>query len=99
MGRLHLIASKIGRPKLSLLERKSRASTSLYKSKTYLDSLDASQNKFKLGNLISGYSYENSFENKVFSISSPLSGLNFNTVQGYNSNLDINYTKRYDEYK
>ena len=71
----------------------------LYKSKTYLDSLDASQNKFKLGNLISGYSYENSFENKVFSISSPLSGLNFNTVQGYNSNLDINYTKRYDEYK
>lgn len=71
----------------------------LYKSKTYLDSLDASQNKFKLGNLISGYSYENSFENKVFSISSPLSGLNFNTVQGYNANLDINYTKRYDEYK
>ncbi|MGB2143887.1 MAG: DUF5686 and carboxypeptidase regulatory-like domain-containing protein [Flavobacteriaceae bacterium] len=71
----------------------------LYKSKTYLDSLDASQNKFKLGNLISGYSYENSFENKVFSISSPLSALNFNTVQGYNANLDINYTKRYDEYK
>ena len=28
-----------------------------------------------------------------------MSGLNFNTVQGYNSNLDINYTKRYDEYK
>ena len=71
----------------------------LYKSKTYLDSLDASKNKFKLGNLISGYSYKNSFENKVFSISSPLSGLNFNTVQGYNTNLDINYTKRYDEYK
>ena len=71
----------------------------LYKSKTYLDSLDASKNKFKLGNLISGYSYENSFENRVLSISSPLSGLNFNTVQGYNTNLDINYTKRYDEYK
>ena len=71
----------------------------LYKSKTYLDSLDASKNKFKLVNLISGYSYENSFENRVLSISSPLSGLNFNTVQGYNTNLDINYTKRYDEYK
>ena len=71
----------------------------LYKSKTYLDSLDASKNKFKLGNLISGYSYKNSFENRVLSISSPLSGLNFNTVQGYHTNLDINYTKRYDEYK
>ena len=71
----------------------------LYKSKTYLDSLDTDRNKFKLGNLMSGYSHENSFENKEFSISSPLNGFNFNTVQGYNSNLDINYTKRYDEYK
>lgn len=71
----------------------------LYNSKTYLDSIDANSNKFKLGNLISGYSYENSFENKVFSISSPLNSFNFNTVQGYNINLDIKYTKRYDEYK
>ena len=71
----------------------------LYNSKTYLDSIDANSNKFKLGNLISGYSYENSFENKVFSVSSPLNSFNFNTVQGYNINLDINYTKRYDEYK
>ena len=71
----------------------------LYNSKTYLDSIDASNNKFKLGNLISGYTYENSFEDKEFSISSPLAGLNFNTVQGYNANVDINYTKRYDEYK
>jgi hypothetical protein len=71
----------------------------LYNSKTYLDSIDASSNKFKLGNLISGYSYENSFENKVFSISSPLNSFNFNTVQGFNTNLDINYTKRYNEYK
>ena len=68
----------------------------LYNSKTYLDSIDANSNKFKLGNLISGYSYENSFENKVFSVSSPLNSFNFNTVQGYNINLDINYTKRYD---
>jgi len=71
----------------------------LYNSKTYLDSIDANSNKFKLGNLISGYSYENSFENKVFSVSSPLNSFNFNTVQGFNTNLDINYTKRYNEYK
>lgn len=71
----------------------------LYNSKTYLDSIDANSNKFKLGNLISGYSYENSFENKVFSVSSPLNSFNFNTVQGFNTNLDINYTKRYNEFK
>ena len=71
----------------------------LYNSKTYLDSIDAGNNKFKFGNLISGYTYENSFEDKEFSISSPLAGLNFNTVQGFNANVDVNYTKRYDEFK
>ena len=71
----------------------------LYNSKTYLDSLDTKNNKFKLGNLISGYTYENSFEDKEFRISSPLAGLNFNTVQGFNANVDVNYTKRYDEFK
>ena len=71
----------------------------LNNSKTYLDSIDASRNRFKLGNLISGYTYENSFENKAFSISSPLNGFNFNTVQGYNTNLDVNYTKRHNDYK
>ena len=71
----------------------------LYNSKTYLDSIDAGNNKFKFGNLISGYTNENSFEDKEFSISSPLAGLNFNTVQGFNANVDVNYTKRYDEFK
>jgi len=71
----------------------------LYNSKTYLDSIDAGNNKFKFGNLISGYTYENSFEDKEFSISSPVAGLNFNTVQGFNANVDVNYTKRYDEFK
>jgi len=71
----------------------------LYNSKTYLDSLDTKNNKFKLGNLISGYTYENSFEDKEMSISSPLAGVSFNTVQGFNANVDINYTKRYDEFK
>ena len=71
----------------------------LQNSKTYLDSIDTKNNKFKFGNLISGYTYENSFEDKELRISSPLAGLNFNTVQGFNANVDINYTKRYDEFK
>ena len=71
----------------------------LKKSKIYLDSVDTKNNTFKFGNLISGYTYENSFEHNEFSISSPLKGFNFNTVQGFNSNLEIDYTKRYDEFK
>ena len=71
----------------------------LKNSKTYQDSLDVKNNTFKIGNLISGYTYENSFEHKQFSISSPLTGFNFNTVQGFNSNLNIDYTKRHDEYR
>ena len=68
-------------------------------SKIYRDSVDLENNKFKFGNLLSGYSYDQSFENKSLSISSPFSGINLNTVQGYNSNLKLNYTKRYDEFK
>ncbi len=68
-------------------------------SKTYRDSVDLKNNKFKLGNLLFGYNYKNSFEHKKFDISSPLAGVNFNTVQGFNTMVDINYTKRYDEFK
>ena len=72
---------------------------SLKESKTYLDSLDNESNKFKLSDLITGYTYNTSFESKSIRISSPLNGISRNTVQGYNSNLKINYTKRYDEFK
>lgn len=71
----------------------------LKESKTYLDSLDIESNKFKLSDLITGYTHNTSFESKSIRISSPLNGISRNTVQGYNSNLKINYTKRYDEFK
>lgn len=68
-------------------------------SKTYLDSIDAKNNKFNILNIITGYSYSNSYENKRFEISSPLNSIGFNTVQGFNSNLKISYTKQIDEYR
>ena len=68
-------------------------------SKTYKDSIDAVNNKFKLGNLISGYNYSNSYENWNVGINSPLSTITFNTVQGWNLNLDTYYRKNYDEFK
>ena len=71
----------------------------LKESKTYLDSLDIESNKFKLSYLITGYTHNTSFESKNIRISSPLNGISRNTVQGYNSNLKIKYTKRYDGFK
>ncbi len=63
------------------------------KSKKYLDSIDTKQNKFKLLDVVSGYSYNDTYNKWGFSFSSPIGGLNFNTIQGWNSSLGINYSK------
>lgn len=71
----------------------------LRKSKSYLDSIDAKNNVFKIQNLLFGYNHKNSFKDWSLGYSSPLSGLQFNTVQGYNSKLIFSYRKNQDEYK
>ncbi|WP_055446490.1 DUF5686 and carboxypeptidase regulatory-like domain-containing protein [Lacinutrix mariniflava] len=68
-------------------------------SKPYLDSIDKEHNTFKIGNLLGGYSYQNSHKNYRFSIDSPIEKITFNTVQGWNASLGMRYTKNYDEYK
>ncbi|MBA6151159.1 DUF5686 and carboxypeptidase regulatory-like domain-containing protein [Gelidibacter maritimus] len=68
-------------------------------SKPYLDSIDAKNNRFKIQNLLFGYSYRNSFEDWSIGYSSPLSDFQFNTVQGYNSKLNFYYRKNQDEYR
>ena len=68
-------------------------------SKVYLDSVDLENNKFKILDVLQGYSYNNSYEKKYIGITGPLMGLSFNTVQGYNVSVSSNYTKRYNEYK
>ncbi len=71
----------------------------LRSSKTYLDSIDNNNNKFDIANLLTGYTFKNSYKKRNFSISGPLEGVHFNTVQGYNVSLDANFTKRYNDYK
>ena len=68
-------------------------------SKVYLDSVDEVSNKFKIGKLFSGYTFNDSYNKKSFGISGPINGLSFNTVQGYNLSLGLNFTKRYNDYK
>ena len=64
------------------------------KSKPYLDSTDAKRNKFKWSAPITGYTYRNSFKNWSVAYDGLLTGLGFNTVQGYQTSTGINYTKR-----
>lgn len=68
-------------------------------SKVYLDSVDRKNNKFKILNLLTGYTFEDSYNKKSFSISDPLEEIHFNTVQGYNVSLDANFTKKYNDFK
>lgn len=67
------------------------------KSKKYLDSVDAVSNKFGISDLLFGYNYSNSYRNQYFNISSPLLGTHFNTVQGWNSSVEISFRKNQDE--
>jgi hypothetical protein len=64
-------------------------------SQKYLDSIDKKNNKFKIFQLISGYSYKNSFEKTNFNYRGlvDLGSLNFNTVQGYSISTGFSFRK------
>lgn len=67
------------------------------KSKVYLDSVDAKNNRFQVLDVLTGYSYKNSFKRWEWSYDAPLPGVNFNTVQGWNGKAGLTYFKWYDE--
>ena len=67
------------------------------KSKKYLDSVDRVNNRFKLDHLFYGYTKTNSYKNTSFGISSPAQAFQFNTVQGWNSNVNLSYNKNNKE--
>lgn len=67
------------------------------RSKPYLDSLDAKNNQFKLIDLFAGYDYRNSYERRYFNINSPVTTIQFNTVQGWNADLGATYRRVLDE--
>lgn len=69
------------------------------KSKKYLDSVDKAQNRFKFGNLFTGYTFNNSYKKQSWSISSPAFTFKYNTVQGFNGDLTLAYKKDLDEYR
>jgi hypothetical protein len=69
-----------------------------WESKSYMDSLDAKSNKFKVMNILTGYSYNQTYKKQYFRIDPPLYTIQFNTVQGWNLFLNGSYRKEYDRY-
>ncbi len=67
-------------------------------SKVYKDSVDAVRNKFKPMDILTGYTYNNTHEEWSAGINSPIQTLTYNTVQGFNINLDGFYRKNYDDF-
>ena len=69
----------------------------LRKSKPYLDSIDAKNNKFNLLKVLSGYSYQNSMEDWTLRYDGVLKLIHFNTVQGWHISTGLSYIQRNEE--
>jgi len=69
----------------------------LRKSKKYLDSIDAKSNKIGILDPIAGYTYINTYDQWRLSYDGPLTGISFNTIQGWAGNAGLSYYKWYDD--
>ncbi|OZV66601.1 DUF5686 and carboxypeptidase regulatory-like domain-containing protein [Winogradskyella aurantia] len=67
-------------------------------SQPYLDSIDRENNRFKLGDVLN-YTYQNSKKKYSFGYGIPISGIQFNTVQGWTTEANVFFTKNYDEFR
>lgn len=67
------------------------------KSQKYLDSIDARGNKFSLMSPISGYNYSDTYHRWNAGFDGPLGNIGFNTVQGWNGSVGLNYFNWSDE--
>lgn len=65
----------------------------IWKSKSYQDSMDRIANRPGFMDLLSGYTFQNSYHQYSWSIKSPISDLFFNTVQGQIIGLGGDFTK------
>ncbi len=66
-------------------------------SKPFMDSLDRKGNKPEWGDLLFGYTWENSWKRKSFTLETPINTFQYNLVQGVKLNLGLNYRKFFDK--
>ncbi len=69
----------------------------IHESKQYLDSMDKISNKISFSSFLTGYTWENSYKHKSVSVVTPFQRINFNTVEGFNTVLEITYKKRHSD--
>ncbi len=69
----------------------------VHQSKVWLDSVNTKGNKFKFMNLLTGYTYRNSWSRWFLTIGSPFSVIGFNAVQGWNLSSPMVFEKRFGE--
>ncbi len=66
-------------------------------SKTYLDSLEKANNKFKpFGYVLAGYTFNDRFNKQSFRLNALLPSVFYNTVEGYGIYYGVKYTKNYE---
>jgi len=66
-------------------------------SKSYLDSMDHRSNRFKPLDILTGYSWKNSFKHRSFSYPALVQGIQFNTVQGLAFDVQPEWQRDADE--
>ncbi len=69
-------------------------------SKQYKDSIDQKSNKFTFTSLVlGGYTYSNTYKKQYFTINPVLNMFQFNTVEGFVMNMNLDYTKTYKDFR
>lgn len=82
------------------LEYKTKDSLQIvWKSKPYMDSLDKKANKPAITDLLTGYTYQNTYRKFKFTILSPIMTLHYNTVQGQIIGIGAEFEKDINEEK
>lgn len=71
----------------------------LKESKPYLDSIDQKANKPEWGDLLFGYTWQNSWKQRSITMETPINSFQYNLAQGVKLNLGLNYTKYFDKTK
>lgn len=66
-------------------------------SPEYKDSVDREYNKFQMSNLMDSYDHRNSEKLVNWTVGSPLSDIQVNTIQGWNGSFSLQFRKKYDE--
>ena len=80
--------------------RKKDSLAKIKESKPYRDSIDRRANRFRFSTLMMGYKYQNTFKKIKFGTTGIVnSGVQYNTVEGVNASMNINFEKEYEDFR